>query len=83
MNDSWSSGDDYLLESDVMDKWNSWLADITFNWCDIVGMAVERNNKTCRFTTFLHCLFYRIRIKTSQLVDKNNVKIECKYKRWI
>ena len=52
-----------------------WLADATFDWRHVMEMAVERNNQTCRFITYLR-RFYKIYTKTS-------CKIKFKYKRWI
>ena len=46
-------------------------------------MAVEHNHHTRRFMNFLCRLFYKIYIKTSQIWNKTNVKIKCKYKRLI
>ena len=37
-------------------------------------MAVERNNRTCRLLTFLRRLFCINLIKTSQILNKNDVK---------
>ena len=37
---------------EVIDKWNSWLADITFDWRHAMEMAVEHSNHTCQFITF-------------------------------
>ena len=42
-------------------------------------MAVECNNQTCQFITFLCRLFDKIYIKTSQIMNKDDVKINCKY----
>ena len=39
-------------------------------------MAVERNNQTRQLMTFLCGLFYNFNIKTSQIMNKNNVKIK-------
>ena len=55
-----------LHVSDVRDKWNSWLAYLTFDWRHIMETAVEHNNQACLFKTFLHRLFYKIYIKISQ-----------------
>ena len=52
-----------LRVSDVIDKCNSWLADITFDWRHVIVTAVERNNQTCRAITFLRCLFPRFKSK--------------------
>ena len=38
---------------DVIDKCNSWLADVTFDWRHVIVTAVERNNQTRRIITFL------------------------------
>ena len=35
------------------------------------------------FITFLCQLFYKIYMKTSQIMNKNDIKIKYKYKRWI
>ena len=42
-----------LRVSDVMDKCNILLADVTFDWCHVIVTAVERNNQTRRIITFL------------------------------
>ena len=49
--------------SDVTDKCNSWLADVTFDWRHGIVMAVERNNQTRRIITFLRRLFARLKKK--------------------
>ena len=51
-----------LCVSDVIDKCNSWLASVTFNWRHIIVMAVERNNQTL-IITFLCRLFTRFKSK--------------------
>ena len=66
---------------DLTDKWNSWLANITFDWRHVMKTAVERNYQTRQFITFLR--FYKIYIKTSQITNKNDVKTKCKFKRWV
>ena len=43
---------------------------------DVTETAVERNNQTRQFITFLHRLFYKIYIKTSQIMNKKDVKIK-------
>ena len=68
---------------DITDKWNSWLADITFDWRLVMETAVERNNQTYRFITFLRSLFYKIYTKTSQIMNKNDAETKCKHNRWI
>ena len=68
-----------LCVSDVTDKWNSWLVDVMFNWHHIKEPAVECNNQTCWFIIFLRHLFYKIYLKTSQIMNKNDVKINGKY----
>ena len=63
-----------LRISNTTDKQNNWLADVTPNWCHVMEMAFERNNQPHRFITFLHRLFYKIYMKTSQIMNKNVVK---------
>ena len=41
-----------LRVSDVTDKRNSWLADVTFGWRHVTETAVKCYNKTRRFITF-------------------------------
>ena len=72
-----------LHVSDVMDKRKSFLADVSFDWNHVMQMAVEPNYQTCRFVTFLSCLFYKIYSKMTHIMSKNEVRIKCKYKRWI
>ena len=50
-----------LRVSDVIDKCNRWLADVTFDWRRVMVTAVERNNQTRRIKTFLRRLFARNR----------------------
>ena len=58
-----------LCVSDAtVNKGNSWMADVTFDWHHVMETAVVRNNQTCRFITFLHRSFYKIYIKTSLTV---------------
>ena len=45
-----------LRVSDVTDNWNSWLADVTFDWRHAMMTAVERNKQTRRLITFLRRL---------------------------
>ena len=40
-----------LRVSDFIDKCNSWLDDVTFEWCHVMVTAVERNNQTRRIIT--------------------------------
>ena len=54
-----------------------------FDWSHAMETAVERNNQTHPFMIFLFHLFYKIYIKTSQIMNKNVVKIKSKYKKWI
>ena len=72
-----------LHVSDVTDNWSSWLVDVTFIWRHVMVTAVERNNQTCRLLTFLRRLFCINLIKTSQILNKNDVKTKYKCKRWI
>ena len=65
--------------SDVTDNWSSWLVDVTFDWCHVMVTAVERKNQTRRLLNFLR----RLLIKTLKILNKNDVKIKHKYKRWI
>ena len=66
--------------SDVIDKCNSWLADVTFYLHAVMVTAVERNNQTKWIITFLCCLFTQ---DLNQRMNKNDVKTKFKYKRWI
>ena len=66
--------------SDVTDKLNWWLVDVTFDERPVMSTAVERNNQTRRFITFLRRLFYKIYTETSQIMNKNDVKPKYKYK---
>ena len=50
-------------------------------WQMFVKTAVERNNLTVLFITFLHCLFLNIYIKTSQIMNRKDVKVTCKHAR--
>ena len=68
-----------LRVSDVTDKWNSWMADVTFDWRHAMVTAVECNNQTRLFTTFLRWLFCIRYIETSQKMNKNGIKRKCKY----
>ena len=63
--------------SHVMDKCNCWLDDVTFNWCHIMAMAVEWNNRTRQIITFLRRLFCKISIKISQTMNKTMCKESC------
>ena len=65
----------------VTDKRNSWLADITFDWCHVRKTAAERYNQTHWFISFLRRLFYQIYIKPSYIMNKNNVKT--KWSQWV
>ena len=62
-----------LRVSDVMYKWKSRLADVTFDWRHVMETAVERNNQNSRFITF-RCVLYKIYSKTSQTMNKNDIK---------
>ena len=42
--------------------------------------AVERKHQTSRFIIFRRHLFYKIYTKTSQIMNKNDIK-SCKYKK--
>ena len=66
--------------SEVTDNWNCWLADVTLDWCHVMETAVGRTTQTRWFIAFLCCLFYKVYIITSQIVNKNDLK--CKYKRY-
>ena len=44
------------------------------DWYHVMEVAVECNNQTRRSITFLFHLFYKIHIKTSQIINKNDVK---------
>ena len=60
-----------LCVRDVKDKWNRWLC-----WCSHVMMtAVEHKHQKHRSITFLRSLCYKIYTKSSQRMNKNNVKI--------
>ena len=50
-----------LRVSDVIDKCNSWLADVTFNRRYAMVTAGERNNQARRIITFLRRLFARFK----------------------
>ena len=52
-----------LRVSDVIEKCNSLLADVTFDWHHLMVTAVERNNQTRRIVTFLRRLFARFKSK--------------------
>ena len=52
-----------LRVSDVIDKCNSWLADVTFDWRHVMVTAVEHNNQTRRNIIFLFRLFARFKQK--------------------
>ena len=71
-----------LHVSNFREQWKSWLANVTFDWRHslVMEMAVEHNNQTCRFVTFLHRIFYKIFSKTvcRHIMNKNDVN-----KRWI
>ena len=66
-----------LRVSDVTDKWKNWLADVTFD-CDVMETAIESHVQARRFITFLRRLCYKIYIKISRIMDKNDVKIKYK-----
>ena len=70
-----------LRLSDVMDKWNSRLADYTFDWRHVIETAVERSYQARRFIIFLRRLLYQIYIKTSQIINNQDVKIKYTYDR--
>ena len=48
-----------LQVSDVTDKWKNWLANVMFDWHHVMETAVQRNNQTHWFITFLCRLFTR------------------------
>ena len=52
-----------LCISDVIDKCNSRLADVTFDWRHVIVTAVEHNNQTHRIITFLCRLLARFKSK--------------------
>ena len=66
---------------DVSYNWNFWLVDVTFDWRHVMVKAIERNNETRRLITFLRRLLCINLIKTSQILNKNDVKTKYKYKR--
>ena len=68
-----------LCVSDVTHKWNSWLADVTFDWCHVIEKAVECNNQKRQLITFLCRLF----CNNINKIFTNGCKTNCKYKRWI
>ena len=56
--------------SDVTDKWNNWLDDVTFYWRHVMETAVEHNNQICGLIALLRHLFYKIYIKAPQIINK-------------
>ena len=72
-----------LAHATFTDIWSSWLVDVTFDWWHVMVSAVERNNQTRQLLTFLRSLLCINLIKTSQILNKNDVKTKYKYKRWI
>ena len=72
-----------LRVSDVTDKRNRWL-----RWCNVPltayhRTAVERKHQKRRSIIFLRRLCYKIYTKSSQRMNKNDVKTRCTYKKWI
>ena len=69
-----------LRVRDLRHKWNSWLADVTFDWRHVMETAVERNKQTRGFMTFLRHLFCKILIKNKTSLFTNNEQKRCKNK---
>ena len=55
------------------------MADDTFDWRHVMTTAVEHNDQTRQLIIFLRRLFYKIFTKTSQILNKNDVKTKYKY----
>ena len=66
---------------DVKDKWNSLLADVTFDWHHVVEAAVVRNDQICLFISFFSPLVLQdLHQNFTKKMNKNDVKTKCKYK---
>ena len=65
----WRSIDRTTLSlKNIMDKKTSWLVNVTFDWRQVMTMAVQRYGRTHYLITFLHCLFCSVNTESSQLI---------------
>ena len=62
---------------------SKWLIDVTFDWHHSMVMAVEHNNQILWLITFLCILLCFNLIKTTQILNKNDIKVKCKCQWWI
>ena len=69
-----------LRINNVTYKWNSWLADW---WSTDVMSSKLLTVRTKHVCLYLFHLFYKSYIKSSQIMNKNDVKTKYKCKRWI
>ena len=68
-----------LCISDITDKWNKLTRQRNVRLTSHHAEGCWKNIQTCRLITFLHHLLHNIYIKTSQIMNKSDVKIKSKY----